>query len=157
MGRNNLNSLLSRMCQEAGITGRKTSHSLRATGATTLFNAQVPEKMIKDITRHCSSKALSLYESPSLAQKQVVMAGGVSFSEEVHKITKKQDQELAIPSTQAKVHAAHSHSVSDSSSPAGDTQLNINFGANPGIEEQLEEFDALVAKVPAKVPACTEY
>ena len=32
------------------ISGKKTNHSLRATGATTLFNAQVPKKMIKDIT-----------------------------------------------------------------------------------------------------------
>ena len=90
MGRNNLNSLLSQLCQEAGIAGKKTNHSLRATGATTLFNAQVPEKMIKEITGHHSSKALSLYERPSLAQKQavskVIAGGGASFPEEVQKI-----------------------------------------------------------------------
>ena len=58
--------------------------------------------MIKDITGHRSSKALSLYERPSLAQNQAVskvMAGNGSFSEEVQKIQSKDSQEVAIPST----------------------------------------------------------
>ena len=50
------------------------------------------KKMIKDVTGHKSSKALALYERPTLAQKQAlskVLAGGpgssssTSFSEEV--------------------------------------------------------------------------
>ena len=44
-----------------------------------MFAAQVPEKMIKAVTGHKSSKALALYERPTLAQKQAlskVLAGG---------------------------------------------------------------------------------
>jgi len=64
-------------------------------GTTAMFAPRVPEKMIKEVTDHKSSKALALYERPTLAQKQVlskVPAGGprssssTSFSEEVDKL-----------------------------------------------------------------------
>ena len=58
------------MCQEAGIPP-KTNHSLRATGATALFNANVSKKVIRDVTGHHSS-SLQLYEHPTLQQKQAV-------------------------------------------------------------------------------------
>ena len=51
-----------------------------------MFNAQVPEKMIKEVTGHHSTKALGLYERPSLAQKKAVskvLAEGGRFSQEV--------------------------------------------------------------------------
>ena len=58
------------MCQEAGIPP-KTNHSLQATGVTALFNANVLEKMIRDVTGH-RSNLLQLYEHPTLQQKQAV-------------------------------------------------------------------------------------
>ena len=65
-----LRTFVATMCQEAGIAP-KTNHSLRATGAAALFNANVPEKMIRDVTRH-HSNLLQLYEHPTLQQKQAV-------------------------------------------------------------------------------------
>ena len=59
------------MCSEAGIHEKKTNHSLRATGASALFNAGVSEKLIRDVTGHRSS-ALHLYERPTIEQKQSV-------------------------------------------------------------------------------------
>ena len=100
MGKNTLNTLISQMCQEAGIQGRKTNHSLRATGATALFNAQVPEKMIKEVTGHHSSKALALYERPSLAQKQAlsnVIAEGGNLDKKVQAV-QKHDSRSAVQS-----------------------------------------------------------
>ena len=44
-GRNFLGSVVKSVCEQAGIH-RKTNHSLRATGATRLFAANVPEKLI---------------------------------------------------------------------------------------------------------------
>lgn len=73
-------NFLSNMCIEAGIQ-EKTNHSLHATGATAMFAAQVSEKMIKDVRGHKSSKALALYERPTVAQKQglsMVLAGSGS-------------------------------------------------------------------------------
>ena len=57
------------MCVAAGIEEKKTNHSLRATGATAMFSANVPEKVIRDITGH-QSNALHLYERPTVLQKQ---------------------------------------------------------------------------------------
>ena len=54
VGKEKLRTFVATMYQEAGIA-RKTNHSLRATGATAMFNANVPEKVIRDVTGHCSS------------------------------------------------------------------------------------------------------
>ena len=54
VGRNQLSIITQNMCIEAGITGRKTNHSLRATGATELYLAGVPEQVIKERTGHRS-------------------------------------------------------------------------------------------------------
>ena len=61
----------SEMCTEAGIP-RKTNHSLRATGATTLFQSKVPEKIIQKTTGHRSLEALRKYEHTSTEQHQAV-------------------------------------------------------------------------------------
>ena len=58
VGRNILASMVKDMCAEVGITGRKTNHSLRATGATELFQAHVPERLIQQRTGHHSVEAL---------------------------------------------------------------------------------------------------
>ena len=70
VGKERLRMYMENMCKEAGIQ-KKTNHSLRATGATALFNAGVPEKLIRDVTGH-RSKALELYQRPSVKQKQSV-------------------------------------------------------------------------------------
>ena len=44
VGKEKLRKYLAMMCEDAGITERKTNHSLRATGTTALFSAGVPEK-----------------------------------------------------------------------------------------------------------------
>ena len=71
IGRDKLQKFMEVMCHEAGISEKKSNHSLRATGATALFNAGIPEKLIKDVTGH-RSNALHLYERPSLQQRQEV-------------------------------------------------------------------------------------
>ena len=62
--KNMLQKMLPTMCEEAGIT-RQTNHSLRATGATDMFHANIPEKVIQSRTGHLSLKALRMYENPT--------------------------------------------------------------------------------------------
>ena len=71
VGKNTLSKYVKLMCDDAGIE-RKTNHSLRATGATAMFSAEVPEKMIKGVTGHKSSQALHLYERPTVSQQQAL-------------------------------------------------------------------------------------
>ena len=40
----------------------RTNHSLRATGATTRFQAEVPERIIEKTTGHMSLESLCTYE-----------------------------------------------------------------------------------------------
>ena len=47
MGKETLGSMVKTMCAKAGITGNKTNHSLKATGATRMFEGNVPEKLFK--------------------------------------------------------------------------------------------------------------
>ena len=50
------------MCKDAGLK-RKTSHCLRVTCASSLFNAGVDSKLVRDRTGH-RSDALLKYEKP---------------------------------------------------------------------------------------------
>ena len=58
LGQNSCSKMTSAMCEEAGISGRKTNHSLRRTAATMLFEQGVPEKIIQGITGHRSTTGL---------------------------------------------------------------------------------------------------
>ena len=59
-----LQKMLPTMCKEAGIA-HQTNHRLCATGATNMFCANVPEKVIQAHTGHLSLKALWMYENPT--------------------------------------------------------------------------------------------
>ena len=73
VGVQKLKKYLECMCKEAGIKEKKTNHSLRATGASALFHAGVPEKLIRGVTGH-RSNALQLYERPTTEQLQETSA-----------------------------------------------------------------------------------
>lgn len=62
--------MLKTMCEEVGISGKKTNHSLQAYAATELFNAGIPEKVIQNRTGHRSIKGLCKYERISEKQKK---------------------------------------------------------------------------------------
>ena len=72
VGKNTLATKVKKMCEQAKISGNKTNHSLRATGATSLFAEGVPEKVIQERTGHRSLEALRVYEHTSARQHQVV-------------------------------------------------------------------------------------
>ena len=66
---------MKKLCDQAGLSGKYTNHSLRATCATRLFQAGVDEQLIKSVTGH-RSEAVQDYkrENPKLiseAQKKV--------------------------------------------------------------------------------------
>ena len=67
LGINTLNRILPDLCAACGLE-RKTSHSLRITTASRLFNNSVDEKLIRERTGH-RSNALFHYEKNSTAQE----------------------------------------------------------------------------------------
>jgi hypothetical protein len=71
VGRNKLSSIVKDMCQEAKIDV-KSNHSLRATGATVMFQSNFPEHIIQKTTGHQSLDSLRMYERVSEEQHQAV-------------------------------------------------------------------------------------
>jgi integrase len=64
VGINTLNKMLPEMCQAVGVR-RKTTHSLRVTCSSSLFNVGVEEKIIRQRTGHRSDAAIFHYEKPT--------------------------------------------------------------------------------------------
>lgn len=71
VGINTLNNILPSQCKEAGFK-RKTSHSLRVTYASSLFNAGVEEKLIRDRTGHQSNTLFKIGEVKSAEVSEVL-------------------------------------------------------------------------------------
>ena len=71
VGKNCLRTMVKDMCAEVEIYG-KTNHSLRASGATALFQNNVPERVIQKVTGHRSLDALRTYEKISTEQHRDV-------------------------------------------------------------------------------------
>ena len=72
IGRNKLSQMVPEMCKLGEIYGQKTNCSLRARGATELYEAEVPEKIIQERTGHRSLDSLRIYERTSEKQQQAV-------------------------------------------------------------------------------------
>ncbi len=72
IGKNILRNMVRDLCEEAGIEGKKTNHSLRVSGAINLYAAGVPEKVIQSRTGHSSLEALRKYERISIEQEEAV-------------------------------------------------------------------------------------
>ena len=74
--------MVKEVCCDAVIDG-KTNHSMRATGATMLFQNEIPEHVIQTVTGHKSLDALRSYERISTKQHKevsIVMMGCVRDS-----------------------------------------------------------------------------
>ena len=87
------------LCSEAGLSSRKTNHSLRVSGATRLFEAGVPEKVIQQRTSRRSLEALRMYMYERVTEQQELAVSKFSV---VRKISMK-TQKVPIPVTQAVV------------------------------------------------------
>ena len=53
-GANKIASTVKDLCKRAGIEGKFTNHSLRATSASRMFHSGIPEQVIKEVTGHRS-------------------------------------------------------------------------------------------------------
>ena len=142
-----------------GIAEKKTNHSLRATGATALFSANVPEKIIRDVTGH-RSNALELYEHPTLQQRRavsgVLVQGKQSFTSESEKENREGSKEpKRTPSALQPCHSspigALFSGLSDCNVLMAPQNFIINIGSTPStaqpiVEAQCETFvDSVIA------------
>ena len=72
VGVNTLHETVKMLATAAGLSGKFTNHSLHATAAMHMYDSGVPEKFIKEITRH-RSDAVRVYERMSDEMKCKVL------------------------------------------------------------------------------------
>ena len=72
-GVNKIRSAVKDMCRQAGIVGKFSNHSLRATCATRMYQNGVPEQIIKETTGH-KSDCVRTYKRTSDDLKQCASA-----------------------------------------------------------------------------------
>ena len=63
-GVNKIKSTVKDLCKEAGIEGKVTNHSLRATCVSRMFDKNIPEQIIKETTGH-RSECVHVYKRTS--------------------------------------------------------------------------------------------
>ncbi|CAC5358886.1 unnamed protein product [Mytilus coruscus] len=71
IGRHSLANIVASICQEAGIGGYHTNHSLRASAATRMYDAGVDEQLICEVTGH-RSNAVRNYKRTNEKQKRKI-------------------------------------------------------------------------------------
>ena len=124
VGKNTLAGKIKKMCQLANVGGNKTNHSLRATGATSLYEKGVPEKIIQERTGHRSLEALRVYEHTNAEQHLAVSR--MLSGRQTHYMTP-YDHPTMYPTMNLQQPQIHKVShVSTSTS-------NQNLGSYPGI------------------------
>jgi len=67
VGKYTFGTMMKKMCVNAGLQ-KYTNHSLQAYGTSTLFQANVPRKLIQQHTGHKSVEGLRQYKHTSSAQ-----------------------------------------------------------------------------------------
>ena len=140
VGKNTLCGMVKEMFAKAGLSGKKTNHSLRVAGATSLFAAGVPERVIQGRTGHVSIEALRKYER--VTENQELAVSKI--------LTGEKDMFEKLPSTESNSNATpivppseiEKKPVADSVPPPSGAQYNNctinvysappNFGALPG-------------------------
>ena len=101
LGHFSVGKTISRMCTEAGISGYKTNHSLRATAATRLYQSGVDEQLVMERTGYRSLEGVRSYKRTSDTQCQ-------ALSDILNCPSKKPrtDNDISISATSAPIHAA---------------------------------------------------
>ena len=74
MGKNTLGNLVKKYCTEAGVSGRKTNHSLRKSCVRELSDAGVPPHKIIKITGHKSTSSLQHYDRELTNDEHLTMS-----------------------------------------------------------------------------------
>lgn len=132
-GKHSLSKMVKAMLSKsgAGCASEYSNHSLRASGATELFQAEVPEKVIQDMTGHRSVKALRQYEKVSDVQKKAacnILTGKAvnNYHNEVERV--KEDNG---PDTKSK-------------SALGDVMKSMGSACNSAMPLQLGAFNPVI-------------
>ena len=88
-GFNKIKTTVKEVCKEAGLEGKFTNNSLRATCASRMFQKNVPEQVIKEFTGH-KSDCVHLYKRTSDQIRETASKTVSSDSIDSDKVVKKE-------------------------------------------------------------------
>lgn len=100
MGHNAIGQLMKRACANAGISGKKTNHSLRKSTVAELMEAGVPASKIIKITGHKSVTSLQHYDGP-LKYKEHKQISNILTTDHNEPSTSRQPLPFSAPPTTA--------------------------------------------------------
>ena len=134
VGHNTLSKTVKRLCASAGISGFKTTHSLRVTNATRLFQSGVDEQLIMARTGHRSVEGVRSYKRISHEQRQTlseVLNSATNGNEEPNTEVKKpriEELQKSVDISIANGQAGYSSSsMLPSMNFSGCSQITINY------------------------------
>ena len=129
-----------------------------------MFNADVPEKKIKSVTGHKSSKALAIYERPTIQQQQavsgVLMGGSSSYLSKGQSSagpSYRMQQPSGVPNTASMVMSSMFSGLNNCNISISPQNFHVHIQpANApqpskallSLDSQLDEFDQLVESLP---------
>jgi integrase len=93
VGINTISKVVGKLCDKAGLEGFYSNHSLRATAATRMYNADIPEQLICEKTGH-RSDAVRSYKRTSADQM-------MEASDIVQGVKKRESKPVCTPSQEA--------------------------------------------------------
>ena len=94
-----MSSTIKKMCKKAGLVGKFTNHSLRATSASRMYEQDIPEQVIKEITGHRSDAVRTYKHTPdSIRQKASLTINGGECS----KVKKMEGEVVDVNETEDK-------------------------------------------------------
>ena len=71
VGRHKLDTVAAEICKQGNLGGYRTNHSLRASAVTRMFDAEVDEQLICEVTGHRSSAVRSYKRTNTAKQRKV--------------------------------------------------------------------------------------
>lgn len=135
MGINTIRATVKRLAVSAGLEGKFTNHSLRASSASCLFEAGIPEKVIKEITGH-RSDAVREYERTPNSLKRAISA---TISKCPDKVSPEKQLKISSTVSEKKVENCQS-----------ENQVDENVHAKLAQSIQSATVDSIVKNVDTK-------
>lgn len=115
IGIHQLQGTVGRLCSEAGLSGVRTNHSLRATAATRMYEAGLDEQLITEVTGH-RSECVRDYKRTNEAMKR-----------HANSIINSSQSKVRCTEPVSQTHTTQSNGQSVSSGPYN---LTININVN---------------------------
>ena len=140
LGSNKVSSAVKNMCKKAGLVGKFTNHSLRATSASRMYHCGIPEQMIKEVTGH-KSDCVRFYKRTcdDIREKasKTITTGGVT-------------NKISVKSVKVKMVGKKSKVETDKNSKQSETECDVEPAGHLSMTEMVKNVIKTKAEIAKK-------